>query len=179
MKTAWILLLMLIHSSHSALKCNDNDDCLCIAGIEYEFQCPDPYRGDGKLRGLLIHAKKEDEFKIECSSSNLDETLLPNITLDAIKYFIIQDCPVPETSFKHILDRLGAKVSYLFQFSRANLSNTILTKEDFVGFENLPGLKLSNNHLVDVDEDIFANTPNLVSLELENNELKLKKDHFK
>lgn len=185
MKTSWILLLTyFIHYSQSALECKNSHNCYCYSSPgEYEFQCP-KYDSMGKVLDpdaieILIHAKESEKFQIDCISSSIKDTLLPNITLNKVDYFLIRSCPLPEPNFKHVLDRLGANVSYLFHFASYNLSDITLTKSYFIGFEDLENLKFTNNHLVDVEEDVFANTPNLKTLHLENNRLELKGNLFK
>ncbi|EEZ99323.1 toll-like protein [Tribolium castaneum] len=184
MKNVWLVLLLLIYFKPStSLKCNrDDKKCLCLPGAEFEFQCPSSFEnGDtGDYPDYVIHIKEDKDILIDCSPNlkQFNITSLPNVTIERTESFRMRFCPLPPRNFKEVLDWFGIKQVKYLQYSHYELANTTLTKDYFEGLEDLEKLSLENNGLVDVEEDVFANTPKLTSLDLQVNKIKLGANLF-
>ncbi|XP_063909619.1 protein toll-like [Zophobas morio] len=174
-----LILLFCLKPAASTIECNHNDNCLCLPSVqEVEFQCPSNF---DDVSEFVIHVKDNIEILIDCASNlkKFNVNLLPNITIDKIERFRMRFCPLPTNGFKEVLDHFSLKEVKFLQFGSSNLSNVTLTKEYFRGLEFLDSLQLNADGLVDMEEDVFANTPNLTSLEMQLNRVSLKEGLFR
>jgi Leucine-rich repeat (LRR) protein len=169
--------LTLLKVSSSQFECDSNNLCFCIQNIDnYEYLCPINYAEEG---GFAVTITKDKEIIIDCHNlTSFDVNRLPEVTLHEVNLLYLKFCPFPETGFVPILKWFSIDEIEHLEVEHGIHGNGTLDKRTFVGFRTLSHLKLNRNGLKGLKANVFEPLINLISLELQENTVQLKKNFF-
>ncbi|EFN86808.1 protein toll [Harpegnathos saltator] len=175
-----IVIFIVVGTSVSAFDCNEVQECFCHPDIgdSFKITCDLP---NNSSFGVYIYPSRF--IKIECVNSPKWSDFHVNMaSLEwnqvETMWFHMCDLPANNTSLGEITQMMGViGVEKLIFRSFRNLSSE-LKKHHLDGFDNLKKLILSNNMISDLDGSLLANLPNLIELNLMENNLNLPVGFF-
>ncbi|XP_014472682.1 PREDICTED: protein toll [Dinoponera quadriceps] len=170
-----IVILIVARASVLAFDCSEVHECFCHPDIG------DSYRISCRLQnnsafGVQIYPGRS--VRVECTNSpkwsdfHVNMASLERTQVETM-WFHTCDLPPNTTSLGDITHMLGViDVNKLVFRSFKNLSSE-LTKHHLDGFNNLKQLVLSNNMISDLDRELLIDLPNLIALNLMENDINL------
>ncbi|XP_063909623.1 protein toll-like [Zophobas morio] len=175
---SFLFLFSVFSSAFGELTCNSKDACKCYSSpTDFEIQCP-----PGDDFDLIVHVTQANtEISVDCATELkiLHPYQLPNITMEYVEVFRMRSCPWPQKPFHTIIKTFSPRKVTSLNFIDSSGTKHVLTADYFQNLESLQHLNLNENRLTNLDEDVFKNMPNLLNLELEDNNIVLKKKMFR
>ncbi|CAG9787161.1 unnamed protein product [Diatraea saccharalis] len=168
------LALQIIRASR--LMCPSDPNCVCGGTLAVELDC----NIDG--RTVKINLLPNTYMNIKCeNSSSLDYSKLPkcaNIT-NSFKSVSFKDCPIPSTSFKDVLTRMGVSKTMALIFQNAKNLSGYFNRKHFAGLQDLTKLLLSVNGVTHLPNNLFEDINKLTWLNIRSNSINLSEELFK
>ncbi|KAI4498459.1 hypothetical protein M0802_006394 [Mischocyttarus mexicanus] len=115
-------------------------------------------RGTQKLEDFIYRSKPRGKYLKSLS----------------IRYCVLSD----ENSLDKFVRKIGIRKTRSFSFQSFKGYNKVLTRRHFKAITEVKELNLSNNFLVDISSEVFADFPDLEKLDLSHNNLKQLNDTF-
>ncbi|XP_044761237.1 protein toll-like [Coccinella septempunctata] len=175
-KWAFFLVSIIFQTTSSADQfCTKTDNCQCLNNTEhFEYRCLDSkYNED-----IILHIYPNSLILIDCSDDVkiLNSRKLPKVKFENIDKLRINYCPLPENGVREIVDHFGLKNLDALTFEYGIFENYTIPTEKFRGVQNVTELKLRANDLTTLGDGFFENFPELISLELDRNNLRLQEN---
>ncbi|CAH0399211.1 unnamed protein product [Chilo suppressalis] len=168
------LALQIIRASR--LMCPSDPNCVCGGTLAVELNC----NIDGRI--VKINLLPNTYMNIKCeNSTSLDYSKLPkcaNIT-NSFKSVSFKDCPIPSTSFKDVLTRMGVTKTMALIFQNAKILSGYLSRKHFAGLQDLTKLLLSINGVTHLPNNLFEDINNLTWLNIRSNSINLSEELLK
>lgn len=157
--------------------CPRDPNCVCGGTLAVELNCN--IDGDS----IKISVLQNTYITIQCKNpDDINYDKLPMIGANhnaSFKSVIFKECPLPSSSFKDVLIKLGVSktMSLIFQNSK-NLSSN-LDKRQFDGLQDLSKLLLSVNGITYLPDNLFEGLTNLTWLNIRSNGISLSQNLFR
>ncbi|XP_043248170.1 protein toll [Colletes gigas] len=175
----WIILPIVILASNAfEIQCPERS-CSCYPSHnrDTELHCP-----TGNDSAFIVNVDAYEYIQIQCRNSpEWSDFHLSNLfPAHDIQSVHFRMCDLPSnTSLGEIANRLGATNVERLIFQKFDNLNTNLTREHLKGFPKLKNLILSTNNIGVVSDDLFADMPMLIWLDLRDNNVHLPPGIFR
>lgn len=132
---------------------------------------------------VKINLLPNSYLNIHCGSVlNIDYDKFPVLNENGTSVFnsvIFKECPLPTTSFKEVLGKIGVSktTALIFQNSK-NLSSDLIKKQ-FSGLTDLSKLSLSINGVTNVPDNLFEGMSSLTWLNIRSDGINLSQNLFR
>ncbi|XP_028034865.1 protein toll-like [Bombyx mandarina] len=158
------------------ISCPTDANCTCGGTLAIELDC----NIDGSV--VNINLVPEIYINVKCENATaLDYSKLPRCTniTDSFQSVSFKDCPLPETSFKDVLDNMGVTKTMALIFQNAKNLSGYLDRKHFAGLQDLTKLLLSINGVIHLPDDAFVDINKLTWLNIRSKTIYLSEELFK
>ncbi|XP_053979405.1 protein toll-like [Hylaeus volcanicus] len=175
----WIILSIIILTGNGfEIRCPEQS-CRCYGGqySDTVIQCP-----IGNNSAFIVNVDAYKFIQIQCQSSpEWSDFHLTNLfPAHNIESTHFRMCDLPtNSSLGEIMRKLGAENVTRLVFQKFDSLNTNLTRKHLGGFPELKNLVLSTNNIANINNDLFADVPKLIWLDLRDNNVRLPLGVFK